>query len=97
MTAPLSSGVQATRVMRGALSEASLEPEQIDYVNAHASSTPLNDVTETLAIKHVFGEHARAIPVSSTKPMHGHALGASGAVEAAICVLTVRHGYIPAS
>jgi len=95
MTAPLPSGTQAARAMRGALAEASIGPEQIDYVNAHASSTPLNDVTETLAIKLVFGERARAIPVSGTKPMHGHSLGASGAIEAAVCLLALRHGYIP--
>jgi len=95
MTAPLPSGAQAARAMRGALAEAELAPDQIDYVNAHASSTPLNDSAETLAIKEVFGDRAPHIPVSGTKPMHGHALGATGAIEAAICMLTLRHGYIP--
>jgi 3-oxoacyl-[acyl-carrier-protein] synthase II len=95
MTAPLPSGAQAARAMRAALAEAAVAPEQIDYINAHASSTPLNDVTETLAIKQVFGAHALRIPVSGTKAMHGHALGATGAVEAAICLLALRHAYVP--
>ncbi len=95
MTAPLPSGAQAARAMRDALAEAELAPDQIDYVNAHASSTPLNDTAETLAIKHVFGEHAYRIPISGTKPMHGHALGATGAIEAAICLLALRHEYVP--
>jgi len=95
MTAPLPSGAQAARAMRDALTEADVRPEQVDYVNAHASSTPLNDLTETLAIKQVFGDRARRVPVSGTKPMHGHALGASGAIEAAICLLAIRHGYLP--
>src|SRR5579871_325536 len=95
MTAPLPSGAQAARAMRDALGEAEVAPDQVDYVNAHASGTPLNDVTETLAIKQVFGARASRIPVSGTKPMHGHALGATGAIEAAICLLALRHGYIP--
>ncbi len=95
MTAPLPSGAQAARAMRDALSEAEVAPDQIDYVNAHASGTPLNDATETLAIKQVFGGRAYRIPVSGTKPMHGHALGATGAIEAAVCLLALRHGYIP--
>jgi len=95
MTAPLPSGTQAARAMRDALAEADLAPDQVDYVNAHASSTPLNDSAETLAIKQVFGDRAHHIPVSGTKPMHGHALGATGAIEAAICMFALRHGYIP--
>ena len=95
MTAPLPSGQQAGRAMRLALQEADLHPEQISYVNAHGSSTPLNDGTETKAIKAVLGDHAYHIPVSGTKAMHGHALGASGAIEAAICMLAFRHGYLP--
>lgn len=95
MTAPLSSGAQAARAIRDALAEADLAPDQIDYVNAHASGTPLNDVAETLAIKQVFGAHAYRVPISGTKPMHGHALGASGAIEAAISLLALRHGYLP--
>ncbi len=95
MTAPLPSGDQAARAIRLALADAGLRPEQIDYINAHASSTPLNDSTETRAVKKVFGEDARRIPISGTKSMHGHALGATGAVEAAICMLALRQDYLP--
>jgi 3-oxoacyl-[acyl-carrier-protein] synthase II len=95
MTAPLPSGAQAARAMRLALDDAGLRPEQIGYINAHASSTPLNDVVETRAIKMVFGDHAYRVPISGTKAMHGHSLGASGAIEAAICLLAVHHDYLP--
>ncbi len=95
MTAPLPSGQQAARAMRQALADAGLVAEQIGYVNAHASSTPLNDAVETVAIKLALGEHAYRVPVSGTKPMHGHALGASGAIEAALCLLALRHDYLP--
>ncbi len=95
MTAPLPSGDQAARAMRLALASAGVRPEQIDYINAHASSTPLNDSTETRAIKTVFGDVARRIPISGTKSMHGHALGASGAIEAAICMLALQSDYLP--
>jgi 3-oxoacyl-[acyl-carrier-protein] synthase II len=95
MTAPLPTGQQAARSMRMAMDDASLVPEQVGYVNAHASSTPLNDGVETKAIRTALGEHAYQIPVSGTKAMHGHALGASGAIEAAICMLTLRHNYLP--
>jgi 3-oxoacyl-[acyl-carrier-protein] synthase II len=95
MTAPLPTGVQAARAMRAALREAGIAPEAVGYVNAHASSTPLNDATETLAIKQVLGDHAYAVPISGTKAMHGHALGATGAIEAAICMLAFRHAYLP--
>jgi len=97
MTAPLPTGSQAARAMRLALQEAALEPEQVGYINAHASSTPLNDGTETKAIKAVLGEHAYGVPISGTKAMHGHALGATGAIEAAICMLALRHDYLPAT
>ncbi|MGH2627085.1 MAG: beta-ketoacyl-[acyl-carrier-protein] synthase family protein, partial [Anaerolineales bacterium] len=95
MTAPLPSGRQAARAMRLAMEDAGLLPEQIGYVNAHASSTALNDSIETTAIKLALGEHAYTIPVSGTKPMHGHSLGASGAIEAALCMLALRHDYLP--
>ncbi len=95
MTAPLPSGAQAARAMQDALREAGLPPEAVDYINAHASSTPLNDAAETLAIKQVFGDHAYRVPISGTKAMHGHALGATGAIEAAICMLALRHAYLP--
>ncbi len=78
MAAPLPSGAQAVRAMRCALQEAEVLPEAVDYIDAHASSTPLNDVTETLAIKQVFEDHAYRVPLSGTKAMHGHVLGATG-------------------
>ncbi len=95
MTAPLPTGAQAARAMRLALRDAGLAPEQVDHINAHASSTPLNDVTETRAIKEVFGPDAYRIPTSGTKSMHGHPLGAAGAVESAICLLTLQRNYVP--
>lgn len=95
MTAPLPAGEQAARAMTQALNRAGLSPAQIDYVNAHASSTPLNDSSETVAIRTALGERAYEIPVSGTKPYHGHALGASGAIEAAICCLVMTRGWIP--
>jgi 3-oxoacyl-[acyl-carrier-protein] synthase II len=95
MTAPLPTGAQAARAMRLALADAGLTVERIGYINAHGSSTPLNDTVETKAIKSVFGEHAYRVPISGTKAMHGHSLGASGAIEAAISLLTLRHNYLP--
>jgi len=95
MTAPLPSGEQAARCMRDALADAGVRAEEIDYINAHGSSTPLNDPTETLAIKQVLGDHAYRIPVSSTKGYYGHALGASGAIETAISALVLERGWIP--
>jgi len=95
MTAPLPTGLQAARSMQMAMDDASLVPEQVGYINAHGSSTPLNDGVETKAIKAALGEHAYQIPVSGTKAMHGHSLGASGAIEAAICMLALRHDYLP--
>ncbi|MES2523599.1 MAG: beta-ketoacyl-ACP synthase II [Gemmatimonadota bacterium] len=95
MTAPLPGGAQAARCMRNALADASVLAGDVDYINAHGSSTPLNDPTETLAIRNVFGEHAYTVPVSSTKGYYGHALGASGAFEAAISALVLQRGWIP--
>ena len=95
MTAPLPDGSQAARSITLALSDAGIAPNDVTYVNAHGSSTPLNDPTETLAIKRVFGDHAYRIPVSSTKGYYGHALGASGAIEAAICALALRNRWVP--
>jgi len=95
MTAPLPSGHQAARAMRLAMAEAELVAEQVGYINAHGSSTPLNDSTETRAIKAVLDGHAYRVPVSGTKGMHGHSLGATGAIEAAICMLALRHDYLP--
>src|SRR2546426_1070851 len=95
MTAPLPSGDSCVRAMRDTLADAGLAPEQIDYINAHASSTQLNDSTETMSIKQVFGEHAKQIPVSGTKGYHAHPLGATGAIEAAICALALDRQWIP--
>jgi 3-oxoacyl-[acyl-carrier-protein] synthase II len=81
--------------MRLALADADLAPTEIDYINAHGTSTRLNDVSETSAIKAVFGEQAYNIPVSSTKSMTGHLLGAAGAVEAIFSILALRHGMLP--
>lgn len=95
MTAPRPDGSQAARAMRGALKDAHVAPNEIGYVNAHGSSTPLNDPTETRAIRMVLGDHATVTPVSSTKAYYGHALGASGAMEAAICALSLERGWLP--
>jgi 3-oxoacyl-[acyl-carrier-protein] synthase II len=95
MTKPLPSGESCVRAMRDALADAQLKPEQIDYINAHASSTQLSDSTETDSIKQAFGEHARKIPVSGTKGYHAHPLGATGAIEAAICALALDRQWVP--
>jgi 3-oxoacyl-[acyl-carrier-protein] synthase II len=84
----------AIRTMHWALDDAGIAPTEIDYINAHGTSTPLNDSTETKAIKAVFGKHAYRLAISSTKSMIGHAMGASGTLEAIACVLTIRHGII---
>jgi len=95
MTSPLPNGESSIRAMREALADAQLAPEQIDYINAHASSTQLNDSAETASIKQVFGEHARRIPVSGTKGYYAHPLGATGAIEAALCALALDQQWIP--
>jgi len=95
MTAPRPDGSQAARAMRGALKDAHVEPHEIQYVNAHGSSTPLNDPTETRAIRSVFGDHAPKLQVSSTKAYYGHALGASGAMETAICAMALEREWLP--
>ncbi len=95
MSAPHPTGSSAARAIDLALRDAGLQPADIEYINAHGSSTPLNDRTETLAIKQVFGEHARRIPISGTKGLYGHPLGASGAIEAAIGALSLTHDYLP--
>lgn len=95
MTQPDENGDGAARAMRLALAKSGLTVSDIDYINAHGTSTSLNDKTETLAIKTVFGEHAHRVPISSTKSMTGHLIGASGAIEAAICIMTIRNGIIP--
>ena len=95
ITAPPPDGDGAIRCMRMAINDAGLKPEEIDYINAHGTSTPLNDATETQAIKKVFGEHAKKIPISATKSMTGHLLGAAGSTEAIFTILTIRDGIIP--
>ncbi len=95
VTQPAPGGEGGARAMRLSLKKASLRPEEIDYINAHGTSTPLNDKFETLAMKEVFGEEAYKIRVSSTKSMTGHLLGASGALEAAVSVLAIKNGAIP--
>ena len=95
MTAPRPDGVQAARCIRNALAEAHIEPTAVGYINAHGSSTPLNDPTETSSVKQVFGDHAYRLAFSGTKGYYGHALGASGAIEAAICALASRRRWFP--
>jgi 3-oxoacyl-[acyl-carrier-protein] synthase II len=95
MTAPRPDGTRAAAAMTLALGEAGVSPEAIDHVNAHGSSTPMNDSTETLAIRLALGEHAERVSISGTKPFYGHALGASGAIEAAVTCLSMEHGWAP--
>lgn len=97
ITAPDPSGYGAAMAMKLALEDAGIPPASVDYINAHGTSTELNDKTETAAIKKIFGEAASSIPVSSTKSMTGHMLGAAGGVEAIVCVLAIQDGFIPAT
>jgi 3-oxoacyl-[acyl-carrier-protein] synthase II len=95
MTAPRPDGRQAARAMQLALADGEVGPGEVGYINAHGSSTPLNDTTETAAIKQVFGDHAYRLTLSGTKGYYGHALGASGAIEAAICALVLARAWLP--
>jgi 3-oxoacyl-(acyl-carrier-protein) synthase len=95
ITAPSEDGDGGVRVMRQAIKKADIRPDQVDYINAHGTSTPHNDRLETLAIKTTFGEHARTVVISSTKSMTGHLLGAAGGLEAGITALAVRHQIVP--
>jgi 3-oxoacyl-[acyl-carrier-protein] synthase II len=95
MTAPDPEGDGAARAMAAALRDAALEPPAVGYINAHGTSTPYNDKFETIAIKRVFGEHAKRLPVSSTKSMTGHLLGAAGGIEAIATTLALHHGVLP--
>jgi 3-oxoacyl-[acyl-carrier-protein] synthase II len=95
VTAPPEDGAGAVRAMRRALQSAGIQPEEVEYINAHGTSTPIGDIAETRAIRSVFGAHAYRLAVSSTKSMLGHSLGATAAVEAALCVLALRDGVLP--
>jgi len=95
IAAPEPGGRGPVRAMRWALENAGLAAEAVDYINSHGSSTPINDVTETKAIKALFGDHAYKLAISSTKSMIGHPMGASGALEALACLLAIQRGWIP--
>jgi 3-oxoacyl-[acyl-carrier-protein] synthase II len=95
MTAPPEDGGGAARAMQQALDHAKISPNDVDYINAHATSTGLGDISETQAIKKVFGANANKVSISSTKSMTGHLLGGAGAMEMAACALAIRDGVIP--
>jgi 3-oxoacyl-[acyl-carrier-protein] synthase II len=95
MTAPDEKASGAVRSMQAALKDSGLTIEDIDYINAHGTATPVNDITETKAIKEVFGKRAYSVPVSSTKSMTAHTLGAAGALEGVVSTLALTHGFIP--
>jgi 3-oxoacyl-[acyl-carrier-protein] synthase II len=95
VTQPLENGEGAAKAMQIALKKAGIEPTDVDYINAHGTSTPLNDTMETRAIKTAFGDYAYKVPISSTKSMTGHLIGCAGATEAAVCIMAIQHGIIP--
>jgi 3-oxoacyl-[acyl-carrier-protein] synthase II len=95
ITAPHPEGLGATNVMINALKNASIKATDVDYINVHGTSTPLGDISETLAIKKVFGDHAYKLAISSTKSMTGHLLGAAGAIEAVVCIMAMQHNLVP--
>lgn len=95
LTATHPEGLGAKLVMENALEDAQMKPEDIDYINVHGTSTPVGDISEVKAIKEVFGEHAKKLNISSTKSMTGHLLGATGALEAAACILAIKEGIVP--
>jgi 3-oxoacyl-[acyl-carrier-protein] synthase II len=95
MTSPLPSGDSCIRAMEEVLTAAKINPEQIDYISGHASSTQLNDANECACVRKVFGSAATKIPVSGTKAFYGHPLGASAAIEAAVCVLAMQNDFVP--
>jgi len=97
LTAPAPGGAGAAQCMQVALDDAGISSDEVDYINAHGTSTPLNDKFETMAIKTVFGERAYKLPISSTKSMHGHLLGAAGAAEAIVCMQAMENNLIPAT
>jgi 3-oxoacyl-[acyl-carrier-protein] synthase II len=95
MTAPCEDGEGAARCMANALRNAEMSPDEVDYINAHGTSTPLGDIAETIAVKRCFGEHAKKIAVNSTKSMTGHLLGAAGGIEAIFSALAIHHQVAP--
>ena len=95
ITAPHPEGLGAEKVMRSALQISGIQPQEVDYINAHGTSTPLGDISEAMAIRRVFGDHAEKLNISSTKSMTGHLLGAAGAIEAIACILAIRHHRVP--
>ncbi|MDH3711107.1 MAG: beta-ketoacyl-[acyl-carrier-protein] synthase II, partial [Cyclobacteriaceae bacterium] len=95
ITAPHPEGIGATNVMINALNDANMDPSEVDYINVHGTSTPLGDISETLAIKKVFGDHAYNLSISSTKSMTGHLLGAAGAVEAIASIMALEKNVVP--
>jgi len=95
VTQPIATGEGAAKAMHSALKRGGIKPEDVDYINAHGTSTQLNDKMETKAIKTVFGEHAYKVPISSTKSMTGHMIGGAGAIEALFCALAIQNGIIP--
>jgi 3-oxoacyl-[acyl-carrier-protein] synthase II len=95
MAAPDPDSVGVVEMMRSALERGGVTPDDVDYINAHGTSTPLGDLAETKAIKEVFGDHAYELAISSTKSVMGHTFGAAGAIEAIMCALAVHHGVIP--
>ncbi|MBN1119024.1 MAG: beta-ketoacyl-ACP synthase II [Bacteroidales bacterium] len=95
LTAPHPDGIGAANVMRVALEDANIKPEEVDYINVHGTATPRGDIAETLAIKDVFGDHAYKLNISSTKSMTGHLLGAAGAVESIACIKAINYGIVP--
>lgn len=95
ITSPVPDGDGAVRAMRQALRDAGMQPEDVTYINAHGTSTPYNDRTESVAVKRLFGDHAQNVMLASTKSMTGHLLGAAGAIEAAICALVITRGVVP--
>lgn len=95
MTAPHPEGLGAKNVMLNALSDAEINPEDVDYINVHGTSTPLGDISEVMAIQHVFGDHAYKLNISSTKSMTGHLLGAAGAIEAVASIYAIRNNIVP--
>jgi 3-oxoacyl-[acyl-carrier-protein] synthase II len=95
MLAPLADGREAARAIRLALDDAGLAPDEVEYVNAHASATPIGDRAEAAAIRRALGGHGAYVPVSGTKGLYGHPLGASGAIEVAVCALAMTHGFLP--